>query len=76
MTLHEPHVAPLSLLEPSDPACGTDAALPLPSPGRSRLWTEVALILCVIALALLGALVIGVEMSRLSASPGICLAPR
>ncbi|MER7542375.1 hypothetical protein [Actinomadura sp.] len=47
-----------------------------PVPGRSRVWTDLALIVCVIALALLGAIVIGVEMSRLAASPGPCLAPR
>jgi hypothetical protein len=47
-----------------------------PPPGRSRVWTDLALIVCVIALALLGAIVIGVEMSRLAAVPGPCLAPR
>ncbi|MEU5992390.1 hypothetical protein ABZ806_25750 [Spirillospora sp. NPDC047418] len=47
-----------------------------PVPGRSRVWTELAVIVCVIALALVGAIVIGVEMSRLAAVPGPCLAPR
>ncbi|MFA1540640.1 hypothetical protein [Actinomadura monticuli] len=76
MTLHEPEIASLLRLEAYDTSGGADAALAAPAPGRSRVWTDLALIVCVIALALLGAIVIGVEMSRLAASPGPCLAPR
>ncbi|MFB4310582.1 hypothetical protein [Actinomadura sp. GTD37] len=76
MTLHEPEIASLLRLEAPDAPPWTDAAPAAPLPGRSRVWTELAVIVCVIALALLGAIVIGVEMSRLAASPGPCLAPR
>lgn len=77
MTLHEPEIA--SLLRPAewdDAPGGTDTALAAPVPGRSRVWTDLALIVCVLALALLGATVIGVEMSRLAAAPAPCPAPR
>ncbi|MFA1544970.1 hypothetical protein [Actinomadura chokoriensis] len=76
MTLHEPEIASLLRLEPPDASRGADAALPARLPASYRVWTDLALIVCVIALALLGAIVIGVEMSRLAASPGPCLAPR
>ncbi|MEV4671803.1 MULTISPECIES: hypothetical protein [Actinomadura] len=75
MTLHEPEIASLLRLEAPDASRGADAAPP-PFPGRPRVWTDLALIVCVIALALLGAIVIGVEMSRLAAAPAPCLAPR